>query len=159
MKFPSQLTPKRPLRSEVEREKRLSRPTSIIALSTNIRGNNTGDAISLSGESSNRNSIGKCSKMGIIEWKRLFELIFYFQSQPIQRPQKTIQFRLRCRPRHVKVTITVICRQSIQVQLSAKEMKIIQLSQPDGRRKDHCRLNRMALKMLRMNLSKREILV
>lgn len=53
-----QLTPKRPLRSEVEREKRLSRPTSIVASNTSIRGNTTADAISLSGESSNRNSIG-----------------------------------------------------------------------------------------------------
>lgn len=55
-----EVKPLRPLRSEVEREKRLSRPTSIIAVSnTNIRGNNTSDTISLSGESSNRNSIGK----------------------------------------------------------------------------------------------------
>lgn len=57
-----QLTPKRPLRSEVEREKRLSRPTSIV--SPNIKGSQTGvDSQSLSGDSSNRNSIGKCSKL------------------------------------------------------------------------------------------------
>lgn len=43
-----QLTPKRPLRSEIEREKRLSRPTSII---TTIS--------SRCDEGSNRNSIGK----------------------------------------------------------------------------------------------------
>lgn len=67
MNFRFQLTPKRPLRSEVEREKRLSRPTSIIASNTSIRGNNTGDAISLSGESSNRNSIGNFLTNGSIE--------------------------------------------------------------------------------------------
>ncbi|XP_031633259.1 dedicator of cytokinesis protein 1 isoform X4 [Contarinia nasturtii] len=51
-----ELTPKRPLRSEVEREKRLSRPTSIV--SPSIKGSQTGvDSQSLSGDSSNRNSI------------------------------------------------------------------------------------------------------
>lgn len=53
-----QLTPKRPLRSEVEREKRLSRPTSII--STGTKESQAGiDTHSLSGDSSNRNSISK----------------------------------------------------------------------------------------------------
>lgn len=52
-----QLTPKRPLRSEVEREKRLSRPTSIVSAGT--KGSQAGiDTHSLSGDSSNRNSIG-----------------------------------------------------------------------------------------------------
>lgn len=53
----SQLTPKRPLRSEVEREKRLSRPTSIASSNNNIRSPVSIDAHSLSGDS-NRNSIG-----------------------------------------------------------------------------------------------------
>lgn len=53
-----ELTPKRPLRSEVEREKRLSRPTSIV--SPSIKGSqNAVDSQSLSGDSSNRNSIGR----------------------------------------------------------------------------------------------------
>lgn len=52
-----ELTPKRPLRSEIEREKRLSRPTSIATSTSSIKGN-TCDTQSLSGESSNRNSIG-----------------------------------------------------------------------------------------------------
>lgn len=54
-----ELTPKRPLRSEVEREKRLSRPASIATSTSSVKGISTGDTQSLSGDSSNRNSIGK----------------------------------------------------------------------------------------------------
>lgn len=58
-----QLTPQRPLRSEVERERRLSsRPTSTITPTSSVKGLqlNAGDQLSLSGgESSNRNSIGE----------------------------------------------------------------------------------------------------
>lgn len=54
-----ELTPKRPLRSEIEREKRLSRPASIATSTSSIKGVSTCDTQSLSGESSNRNSIGK----------------------------------------------------------------------------------------------------
>ena len=52
-----QLTPKRPLRSEAEKEKRLSRTQSVIATATQI---SRIDNASVSGESSNsRNSISK----------------------------------------------------------------------------------------------------
>lgn len=56
-----QLTPKRPLRSEVERERRLSRPTSTLTPTSSVQGLAIGaaDTHSLSGESSNRNSISK----------------------------------------------------------------------------------------------------
>lgn len=52
-----ELTPKRPLRSEIEREKRLSRPTSIVSSNSNIRSQASTDAISDAGDS-NRNSLG-----------------------------------------------------------------------------------------------------
>lgn len=55
------LTPKRPLRSEVEKEKRLSRTQSIIATATKT------DNGSVSGESSNsRNSISKRLLLNLI---------------------------------------------------------------------------------------------
>lgn len=57
--FFSQLTPKRPLRSEAEKEKRLSRTQSVLANSAPI---SKVDNASVSGESSNsRNSISKKS--------------------------------------------------------------------------------------------------
>lgn len=73
-----QLTPKRPLRSEVEREKRLSRTQSQIAATGKI------DNASVSGESSNsRNSISKffcshriinCYNLFISSYNRLTDL-------------------------------------------------------------------------------------
>lgn len=86
------MTPKRPLRSEVEREKRLSRPTSIV--SPSIKGSQTGvDCQSLSGDSSNRNSIGRGLSLNIIfffilcEYKsdihsKYFQFSFYFHLLP-----------------------------------------------------------------------------
>ncbi|KAJ6638701.1 Dedicator of cytokinesis protein 1 [Pseudolycoriella hygida] len=55
------LTPKRPLRSEIERERRLSRPCSTVTPTSSIKGLNSTDTQSLSDESSNRNSIGNIS--------------------------------------------------------------------------------------------------
>lgn len=52
-----QLTPKRPLRSEMEKERRLSRPASIATPTASMK--TFVDNRSLS-ESSNRNSVGKC---------------------------------------------------------------------------------------------------
>ncbi|XP_037029968.1 dedicator of cytokinesis protein 1 isoform X7 [Bradysia coprophila] len=52
-----ELTPKRPLRSEMERERRLSRPCSTVTPTSSIKGLNSTDTQSLSDESSNRNSI------------------------------------------------------------------------------------------------------
>lgn len=55
-----QLTPKRPLRSEAEKEKRLSRPPSMAVSTTSGQQPTKTDNVSVSGESSNsRNSISK----------------------------------------------------------------------------------------------------
>uniref|UniRef100_A0A1L8DMR3 Putative signaling protein n=1 Tax=Nyssomyia neivai TaxID=330878 RepID=A0A1L8DMR3_9DIPT len=51
-----ELTPKRPLRSEIERERRISRTASIITPTNSIKGL-PGDSNSVSDEESNRNSI------------------------------------------------------------------------------------------------------
>lgn len=52
------MTPKRPLRSEKEKEKRLSRPASIATPTASIKGYSVAETQSLSGaESSNRNSV------------------------------------------------------------------------------------------------------
>ncbi|XP_055696670.1 dedicator of cytokinesis protein 1 isoform X2 [Lutzomyia longipalpis] len=51
-----ELTPKRPLRSEIERERRLSRTASIVTPTNSIKGL-PGDSNSVSDEESNRNSI------------------------------------------------------------------------------------------------------
>lgn len=57
-----QLTPKRPLRSEAEKEKRLSRPPSMAVSTTSVPPPTKTDNVSVSGESSNsRNSISKDS--------------------------------------------------------------------------------------------------
>ncbi|KAM7361679.1 dedicator of cytokinesis protein myoblast city isoform 1-T2 [Cochliomyia hominivorax] len=53
-----ELTPKRPLRSEKEKERRLSRPASIATPTASMKGFSAADSHSLSGaESSNRNSV------------------------------------------------------------------------------------------------------
>lgn len=57
-----QLTPKRPLRSEAEKEKRLSRPPSMAVSTNSVAPPTKTDNVSVSGESSNsRNSISKDS--------------------------------------------------------------------------------------------------
>jgi dedicator of cytokinesis protein 1 len=69
-----QLTPKRPLRSEVEKEKRLSRTQSIIASAKN-------DNASMSGESSNsRNSISKILIKLKVNGKLKLTILNYFSS-------------------------------------------------------------------------------
>lgn len=85
------MTPKRPLRSEVEREKRLSRPTSIATPVPSIKEmslNNNGDNCSLSGESSNRNSISKSIFFYVPKKSNLIK--FLFQLQQIQQIPKKI---------------------------------------------------------------------
>ena len=53
-----QLTPKRPLRSEKDKERRLSRPASIATPTASMKGFSAADTQSLSGaDSSNRNSV------------------------------------------------------------------------------------------------------
>lgn len=70
----SQLTPKRPLRSEAEKEKRLSRTQSVITTSSNTPSKI--DNASVSGESSNsRNSISEKFESFVTENLKILLLI------------------------------------------------------------------------------------